>query len=56
MEAETCVEGDDDQCSPAMCFLRIRHQIATAAIGTKAAVTMLGSIAIQPLSWAAFTR
>ena len=59
MESETWAEGDDHQSSPAMCFLRIRrtvHQIATAAIGTKAAVTMLGSIAIEPLSWAAFTR
>ena len=42
-----------------MFFFRIRrtvHQIARAAIGTKAAVTILGSIIIRPLSWAALTR
>ena len=53
------VAVDDDHSSPAMSFFRIRrtvHQIARAAIGTRAAVTMLGSVIIRPLSWAAFTR
>ena len=47
------------ESSPAICFLRMLrtvHQIENAAIGTNAAVTMLGSIAILPLSCAAFTR
>ncbi len=47
------------QSSPAICFLRILrtvHQIANAATGTNAAVTILGSTGILPLSWAAFTR
>src|ERR1019366_1698718 len=52
-------KDDEGQSSPAMFFFRIRrtvHQIARAAIGTKAAVTILGSVIIRPLSWAAFTR
>src|SRR5664279_4372312 len=45
--------------SPAICFLRMLrtvHQIAKAATGTNAAVTILGSTPNRPLSWAAFTR
>ena len=56
-------DGDNEprthDSSPAMCLLRMLrtvHQIENAAIGTNAAVTMLGSIAILPLSCAAFTR